>query len=345
MTTNNIKKILIIRLSAIGDTIHTLPLLNTLRKQYPEAKIDWVVEDKASAFVIGNPLINNVYVIERKNRFQQYKKIINEIRKEQYDVVIDTQQLLKSAVIMGFSGAKRKIALDGGREFSYLFKNETVKTGKKFFDINFHVVYRNMEIAKYLGCKDLEINFVIPDFSDKISENIKEIINNLDKTRKTIVLSPATTWENKHWTIEGWSKIINELSGKYNIILTAGEKEKETINKITEKCPNADIINLTGKTSLEDLTYIYKNTDLTVSPDSGSSNIAWASNCRSIITLFFATSKNRTAPFGENYYSVSADINCAPCMSKHCKNKTKINSCKFTIEPEKIINIIKKVLQ
>ena len=66
MAANKIKKILIIRLSALGDAIHTLPMANAIRKQYPDAQIDWIVEDKAAEFIINNPLLNNVYVLERK---------------------------------------------------------------------------------------------------------------------------------------------------------------------------------------------------------------------------------------------------------------------------------------
>ena len=101
------KKVLIVRLSALGDTIHTLPLARALKKQYPNIQLDWVVEDKASKFIINNPLINNVYEIPKrkwnksKNKianFIEYFQIINKIRKEKYDVVIDVQQLLKNMV-------------------------------------------------------------------------------------------------------------------------------------------------------------------------------------------------------------------------------------------------------
>ena len=72
MAANKIKKILIIRLSALGDAIHTLPMANAIRKQYPDAQIDWIVEDKAAEFIINNPLLNNVYVLE----FYCHKEIL-----------------------------------------------------------------------------------------------------------------------------------------------------------------------------------------------------------------------------------------------------------------------------
>ncbi|MBQ9245241.1 glycosyltransferase family 9 protein [bacterium] len=349
-----INKILIIRLSALGDTIHTIPMANALRKQYPNAQIDWIVEDKAEKFIVNNPLINNVYVLKKRewkknpNKiqvFDEFFKIIKSIREQEYDVVIDTQQLLKSAIIMGLSGGKRKLAPDNGREFSFLFANEIIKMGRKQFDINYHVVKRNLEIAQYLGCKDLSIDFIIPDFSDEYSENVKSIIDNINKTRKTIVISPATTWTNKHWTVNGWKDIINEFKNQFNIILTATEKEKSLTQQISDDIKGENIIDLTGQTNLSDMVYVFKNADLVVSPDSGSAHIAWAVNHPAIITLFFATSANRTAPFGNKYFSISAKTSCSPCMKKHCRLKSNKNNCISEIKSQDVINIIKNVLQ
>ncbi len=350
---NNIKKILIIRLSALGDTIHTLPLANALRKRYPNIQLDWVVEDKAEKFIVNNPLINNTYIIERKKwknngiiyAANEFFSIIKKIRSENYDIVIDAQQLFKSSIIMGLSKGKRKIALDGGREFSWFFANEIIKTNRKQFDINYHVVKRNLEIAKYLNCQDIETEFIIPDFNDEYSKNIINIIKNLDTSKKTILIAPATTWNNKHWTIEGWVDLIKEFKESCNIIITATEKEQILTNRILEKVSGKNIINLAGMTTLSDIVYICKNVDLVISPDSGSAHIAWSTSHPKIITLFFATSKERTAPYGEKYFSIQSKAECSPCMKKHCKLKNNKNKCIQEISSEEIINIVKKVLQ
>ena len=355
LSENEIKKILIIRLSALGDAIHTLPMANAIRKHFPNIQLDWIVEDKAEKFIVNNPLINNVYVLPKKqwkkdkNKIKVIKEflsIVKSIKEQKYDVVIDTQQLFKSSLIMALSKGKRKISLDGGREFSWLFANEIIKTGRKQFDIYYHVVKRNLEIAKYLGSETQEFpEFIIPDFNGEYSEEIKGIIDNLDKSRKTIVLSPATTWQNKHWTIQGWVDVINEFKETYNIIVTAAENEKSYTMQILQQINGGNIIDLTGKTTLADLVCIFKNSDLVVSPDSGSAHIAWATGSPKIITLFFATSSQRTAPYGDKYYSLSSKIPCSPCMKKHCKLKTNKNSCIKEIKSEDLINVIKKVLQ
>ena len=196
-----------------------------------------------------------------------------------------------------------------------------------------------------MNCSDLEPEFIIPDFSDEYSQKIKNIVDNIDKSRKTIVISPATTWENKHWTIQGWVDVINEFKDEYNIVITASEKEKNLTSQILSEIKNGNITDLSGETTLADMVYIFKNSDIVVSPDSGSAHIAWAVNHPYIITLFFATSANRTAPFGDKYFSLSAKCTCSPCMKKHCRLKSNKNKCIQEIKSQDVINVIKKVLQ
>lgn len=344
MNEQEVKKILVIRLSAIGDTIHTLPSVYAIRNKFPNAQIDWVIEDKSSMFVEKNPIVNNVFIVKRKEKnLKSFIKLIKKIRKERYDIALDFQQLLKSGIILGFSGAKRKITLDKGRELSGIFANEIIKTNRKLFCLNYHVVKRNLDLTRAIGCKTDEIKFILPDFSNENSPEITKIIGNIDKTKKTIVLSPGTTWENKHWIIEGWKDIIKEFVNDYNIIITGTGKEKTLNSKIVEGTKK--IIDLSGKTTLCDLVYIYKNADILISPDSGSLQIAWASNIKAIVSLFFATSSLRTAPFGENYVSISADINCSPCMKKNCCLRHSKNECRKHIKSEEVIKVIKELMQ
>lgn len=336
-------KILIIRRSALGDTIHTLPLAKSLREKFPNAQIDWIVEDKAEKFITNNPLLNKVYVIHKKTGgFAEFKQIIKQIRAQKYDIAIDTQQLLKSGVILGLSGAKRKITLSDGREFSWIFANEIIKTNRKQFDINYHVVKRNLEIAKYLGADEEKIEFTLPNTSENDKNKAKDLLNKIDPNLKSVIISPETTWDNKHWTVDGWRKVIEKLSGKVNLVYTGTSDENGLSGKILQGFDG--IINLSGKTNLFELEEVFKLADLVISVDSGSAHVAWATGVPAIITLFFATSSKRTAPFGEKYFSIQAETPCSPCMKRKCKNKI-INECVPTISPEKVISTVNEILK
>lgn len=336
-------KILIIRRSALGDTIHTLPLAKSLREKFPNAQIDWIVEDKAEKFITNNPLLNKVYVIHKKTGgFAEFKQIIKQIRAQKYDIAIDTQQLLKSGVILGLSGAKRKITLSDGREFSWIFANEIIKTNRKQFDINYHVVKRNLEIAKYLGADEEKIEFTLPNTSENDKNKAKDLLNKIDPNLKSVIISPETTWDNKHWTVDSWRKVIENLSGKVNLVYTGTSDENGLSGKILQGFDG--IINLSGKTNLFELEEVFKLANLVISVDSGSAHVAWATGVPAIITLFFATSSKRTAPFGEKYFSIQAETPCSPCMKRKCKNKI-INECVPTISPEKVISTVNEILK
>ena len=330
----NNKKILIIRLSAIGDTIHTLPMVYALKKQFPNCEIGWVVEAKAKLFIENNPAIDKCFVIDKKQK--NFFEIIKQIRKEKYDIALDSQQLLKSGIVLGLSGAKKKITLSGGREFSFLFANKIIKAKTKLFDINYHVVKRNLELCEYFGCKTDEIFFNIPD----INEEEKEKINNLlPKDKPVVVLAPATTWQNKHISNDIWIETLNYLQSEYqdeiNVIFTGSQKDKKLADFIIEKTEKKYALNLCGKTNLLELLYLYSKCTLVITPDSGSAHIAWAAKKPYIISMFTATSAKRTGPFGEKYIAIQSSAECSPCMKKKCKNTDK-HVCTKTFNFEEI---------
>lgn len=348
-------KILIIRLSAIGDTIHTLPMVYELRKSFPNAQIDWVVEQKAKQFVENNPLLDNVFVVEKlcfKN-FSKVETVINKIRETVYDIAIDTQQLLKSGVFLHFVKAKRKIMLSGARELSFIFANEIVKAKHNLFDPNYHVVYRNLELVSHLNGVEYKQNynpvFVLPDTSNEVKDKVDGLLKNIDNSKKTVVLSPFTTWQTKHFNDKFWSNLILKFNDLTNIVITGTSNDLEYLDNIFklvgDKNIENNIINLCGKTNLIELVEVFKRSDIVVSLDSGSSQIAWAVQKPYIISIFTSTSAKRTAPFGEKAKAFYPEISCYPCHQKVCKRHNKNHElCKKSINCDEIMSEIKKQL-
>lgn len=347
------KKILILRLSAIGDTIHTLPLAYALKKAYPDCELGWVVEDKAQLFIKDNPLIDKCFVIPKKDWERRgfgidfakdFLKITDEINAENYDIVIDTQQLYKSAMFLPLLKIKRKITLSGGREFSGLFSNEIVKASHKLFDPDYHVVKRNLELAKYLGADDSQVKFLLKEPSIEIKEKVSSLLSSLDSNKKTVIISPATTWENKHWREEYWSEVINWLGNSVNLVFTGMDCDKSLIDRILKDTVCESPIILAGKTNLEELAEVFRNADVVISPDSGSAHIAWAVSKPSVITIFTATAEKRNAPFGENCHVLAPELLCHPCMKRKCKLREEKNLCTESIKPQELINTLKNIL-
>ena len=247
--------------------------------------------------------------------------------------------------MLGLCGAKQKITLSGGREFSFLFANKIVKAKTKLFDINYNVVKRNLELCEYLGCNTDEIIFSLPE----ICENKKEKIKNLLPEAKSIVaLAPATTWQNKHISNDIWVKILDYLQGVYgekiNVIFTGSIKDKKLADYICENSAHKDTINLCGQTDLLELLYLYTKCSLVITPDSGSAHIALAAKEPYIISLFTSTSAKRTGPIGEKYISIQSSAKCSPCMKKKCMQSNK-NICTKSFNFEEIKKYIDTFLK
>lgn len=352
----NIKKVLILRLSALGDTIHTLPVAYAIKKTYPNCQIGWVVEDKAQLFIKENPLIDKCYVIPKKewkkhklgpiSIIKDFKRIIDEINAENYDVVLDTQQLLKSAILLPFLNIKRKITLTGGREGYSLFSNEIYKESHKLFDPNYHVVKRNLELAQHIGADTTDAKIILKESTEEIKEKINQLLSGLDNSKKTVVCSPATTWDNKHWKEEHWSRVLNYLKDKVNIVFTGTDVDNALIDRIIKNstCTKENVTILTGKTNLEELAELFRRSDVVISPDSGSAHIAWAVEKPTIITIFSATAEKRNAPYGDNCYVLTPELDCRPCMKRICRLKRDKNKCCELVQPEELINLLNKLL-
>lgn len=335
------RKIIIIRLSAIGDTIHSLPLVAALKKQDPGLFIGWVVEKKALAFVQQNPVVDKVYILEKKN-LSGYIKVINEIRKDNYDVAIDIQGLLKSAILMFFSGAKRRIAFDRSREFSYLLANERIDAGEEF-DTDTHVIDRNLLVAKHLGYSVDNIDFPLPECDVDIWQ---KFLSGFDKSKPLICLSPATTWDTKHWSEKSWAKVLDGLN-ENQVVFTGGPNDVELIDKIISMSSNKNAKILAGKTNLLELAKVFENSSVVVTPDSGSAHIAVATKNPRVICLLGPTSEKRNGAYVlgvDGHINMITNVNCRPCYKKKCPKTGNIKECILSISDELVLKNINKIL-
>lgn len=350
-------KILIIRLTSLGDVIFTLPLVNALK----ENEIGYVVAEKGLEVIKNNPAISKFHFVplkEWKKRpfslktFKEFIEIVSEIRKEKYDIALDCQQMFKSLFLFLFCGARRRITFKDARELSVFVGNEFIQPKANFRDFNYHVVERNLDFARHLGIESNEIKFPLPETSIDSKKKIDELISGIDKSKPIIVISPATTWLNKHWANENWAEVVNQIHDKCNLIFTGTNADEKLIEDILSKS-NGEInyTNLVGKTNIEELRELFSRSSIVISPDSGSAHLAWASGKPSVIAIFNSTPPKRFGPYdkssdgiGQKYFSISGDLSCQPCFKKKCiLNKNK-NACQNSLSSINIVNIVNNLL-
>lgn len=323
------KKVLLIRLSALGDVIFNIPLANILKDNGYE--LHFLTSEKGFDIINNNPCTDKTILApvekwkKEKNKiknFFEYLKIIKSIRNENYDIVIDTQLILKSFIWTKFSKGKRRIVAKSAREGSVFGGNEVIEP--LFNDFKLHAVYNYFKFAKYLGINNNEIKVTLPKQDNETIEKTDLLLSNTDKTKLNLVIAPATTWANKHWRKDYWIELIKMIDkNKFNLIFIGTEMDKNLISDIGGN----SFINLAGRTNLKELSAVLSQADILISLDSGSTHLGWAVKKPKIISIFTSTPKERYAPIGTDHIALSGNLECQPCHKKKCPLKKDKNKC------------------
>jgi len=340
------KKILLIRLSAMGDVIFNIPLANCLKENRYE--VHWLVSEKGYSLVKNNPCVDKVILapIEKWKKsgkilenFKEYLSIISELRNEKYDIAIDTQLILKSLLWTRFCGAKRRIVSKNAREGAILGGNEIIPSTRDGY--RRHVVKCYLKFAQHLGLNTDNWKVTLPETSDKVKKRISELLHPLDRSKKTIIIAPATTWIPKHWNKDNWKELISRLGSDYNLVFTGMPSDAELIDYIGGNA----YLNLCGKTNLEEIQELFSHGDLLISLDSGSTHLAWATQKIKIVTIFCCTPQGLYAPLGdEKKYISLQNSSCPPCHRKKCPKKDAKNICTITPTVEDVYKAVKSLI-
>lgn len=343
------QRILIIKLSAIGDVIHTLPFLEALRDRYPNARIDWLTEKESSAIVEGHPLLDRVIVSERKSwqtRFRRYDelgKVFSEVvqftrrlRRPEYDLVIDLQGLFKSALCAAVVRGKRKVGPSGGREGSRLALTETVPV-----DYEEHAVDRYLRVAKALGAHTNGWKGEIPVTAADIRFADGLVKKHGLENRRIVAINPMARWETKLWDEGKFAVLADKLAGEMGlaVVFTGSSSDGKVLERIRGLSATKPV-SLAGRTSLKQLACLYKRCALLISTDTGPMHMAAASGCP-VVALFGPTAPWRTGPYGPEHVVVQEELTCTPCFKKSCDAML----CMKSITPGMVLDSVRAVLE
>jgi len=342
--------ILIVKLSAIGDVVQSLPFLEALRNGFPKANIDWVVEEDSSEVVVGHPALNRVILSRRKSWQGRLTKTANlssvvremvgfltELRSVEYDLVIDLQGLLKSGVLVGLSKGKRKIGMGGSREGATLFLNER----RIPVDYGRHAIDRYLSVAETIGCDADRAGGRIP-YSDADKLSVERILDRYEIQDETLVaINPMARWPTKLWDTERFAVLATRIREELGcqIVFTGSSGDDPVIRRIMGTMPVAPV-NLAGKTSLRELAYFYTRCRLLVTTDTGPMHVAAAMGCP-VVALFGPTAPWRTGPYGPGHAIIRTGVACSPCFSKRCDHMT----CMKEIGIDQVFDAVKTALR
>ena len=329
-------KIAIVKLSALGDIIHAMVVLQFIKNHNQNIEVDWIMEDSYRELLNFHPDINKVHLVNLK-KSKKRKSIfllLNEFKKVRqfgpYDLVIDMQGLIKSAIISRLIPSKLTLGFDksSAREsLASIFYNKTFK-----FDYNKNVIERNFELIKFA----LKLPFNKEEIHHKLAflhPNQQYLTPSLSNIKKNIILIPGASFTSKRYPVEKFSELTNLLDANY-LIVWGSDEEKLLADKIKKLAPH---VNICEKLSIEDLISLVAKTNLVIGPDTGPTHIAWALNIPSI-TIFGSTPGYRNTFITENNKVIESKSEVNPY--KINKNDYSIND----ISVHDIVQIAKKLL-
>jgi heptosyltransferase I len=325
--------ILIVRLSAIGDVIHTLPALHALRMHFPEAQITWLVEEAAAELLHGHPALDRVLIFKRKRWLaglysrswkEHYNAIIafiRELRDTQYDLVIAFQSLFKSGLLISLARGQRKIGFNRGMEhaeYSYLFFNERIPP----VDMNQHAIQRNLMLLEAIGIPIPEITYQLPLYEPE-QQAARNLLaqSKIDPAARLIALHPGTRWTSKQWSSPQFAALGDQLYAQLgaHLIFTGSPTDLPLIQEIMRQM-HTPAYNLAGATSLKTLAAIFTHVQTLVAPDTGPLHLATAVGTP-VVALFGPTAPWRTGPYGPQHQVIRGHVPCSPCFKRTCVQK------------------------
>ena len=294
-------RILIVRLSAIGDAIHGLPVLNALRARFPQAMLSWVVEAPAAEMLRGHQALDELVTLPKK--WLKSPRIVRRLRSRlrglEPDVAIDLQGLTKSAVAAWLSGAKRRIGFAdrNARELSRWFYTERVTSKSQ------HIIDVYLELLRPLGIESPEVRFEITDHrTHRIAA--KEIVRQAGCQGGFCMLNPGAGWPSKRWPPDRFAAVARYLGeewGLQSMVVWAGDEGRSWAEQVVADSEGHG--RLAPAMSLAELAALSRRARLYLGSDSGPLHLAVAVGTPSI-GLYGPWPADRHGPYGPGHAAI-----------------------------------------
>ena len=294
-------KILVIKPSSLGDVVHGLRVLSQINSFLPDARIDWVIKEEFAEILSASGFVNQVFHYKRRGGLQSYLKLIQEIRREKYDYILDLQGLLRSGIITFLAKGGTKLGVADGREFSVVFYSSI---GEKSRKKEIHAIDKLTPFLKTLGINDFDPSLPIKFDHSYLKEETKKLIG----SKPYIILFPESRRPQKMWPY--FEELLGELKKEsgYEIVIAGNN----------EGCDFKGSIDLRGKLSLNELPFVISKSKAVVTNDSAPLHIASAMSVPTI-ALFGPTSKNKYGPYPKSHGNIKV-------IEGHNKQITTISS-------------------
>jgi 3-deoxy-D-manno-octulosonic-acid transferase/heptosyltransferase-1 len=362
-------KILLIKLSAVGDVVHTIPVLNKLRRRYPSARIDWLATPAIAELLRHHPGISNVVEFDRSewlrpwrgSAFASSARLAHRLKAVGYDLVIDMHGQFRTAVFTCATGAPVRIGFDrprarvwessarimplearkhawsGAREGSWLAYTHHIRVPT----LDVHAVDRYLSVGPMLGLdrEGADFSFPIPDSA---SMRIEALLRRHGIGEKLLTIAPGTIWETKHWLSERFAEVARHFMRKgFGVALIGSGREIPICEEVAGAAPG--IANLAGETTLPELAAVIRRSTICLTNDSGPMHVAAALD-RPVVSIFGPTDAVWIGPYRRSDAVLQAKLPCSPCYLRALSRCPHDHACMRAITGLDVIRRIETML-
>jgi heptosyltransferase-1 len=365
------RRILLIKLSALGDVVHTIPVLNKLRRRYPAARIDWLVTPAIADLIRHHPAVSNVVLFIRQDWATPWRaaalarvaKLAAELRRARYDLIVDMHGQFRTALFTLAAGAPVRIGFDrprpevwhasertfpreaykhawkGAREASWLAYTHRIPVPT----LDVHAVDRYLTVGPMLGLDDGPADFSFPVPADAVAR-VEALLraNGIAGGTDLLLCAPGTNWETKHWSAERFAEVARHfLMRGRRIVLIGSERERAVCARVAAAAPGT--VDLCGATSLTELAALVLRSSGAITNDSGPMHMAVALD-RPVVSVFGPTDALWIGPYRRADAVLRADLPCAPCYLRQLRHCRHGHACMGEIAAADVIERMEAIL-
>lgn len=320
-----VRRICVIKPSALGDVVQALPLLPVLHQRFPSARISWVINHELADLIDGHPNIDELLVFRRRGTARDYLQLLHELRQREFDLVFDLQGLMRSGVMAAATRAPLRIGLETSREGAGLACHESIAgTGRKVAAFN-----RYWRVAEEFGGAGQTPRTILPINTADHEWAAKQLSG---LSGPVLAIHPGARWITKRWPVEKFAVVANKAMRQYGFsVVILGSKNEMPVALELQKLlqgfvPWKPVVNLTGQTTLKQLSAVLSAVDIVLTNDSGPMHLA-AGLDTPVLGVFTCTSSVISGPPGPKHELVATTVSCAASYKKQCPHSGRKNLC------------------
>jgi len=332
------KKILIIKLRYIGDTISILPVIENLKKYAPDSQIDVMVHKGTEEVLKFHPDIRRIWDYDRYSARKSlvsailyHRKLLKNLRNENYDILIDFTHGDRAAFISFLSGTPIRISYRESSTLSHILMNHFVHSDSQ----EKHIIDHQLEALKFFGIDTFRREMAI-HIPETVEHKVTEMLSNITghEGQCSIVIHPGARGKLRKWKPERFAKIADRIANKfkYNIILIGGSGEVDSVTQV-ERNMETPVAFRSTELSLLEIAALFKTSTLLIGNDSAPGHIAAAVNCPSVI-LFGPTFPHMWRPLIHSGEVIFKNLPCCGCKQIECIRPE--NNCMDLIQVEEV---------